>query len=142
MCLYTKSRIFYIAKKDIICYKVCIKEDNINYSLYRKYPYNLDTIVKSKISITEATCNQYNYYIEKGLHTFKYLKDARFFIEKIKKECYNLIGESVSDEVDKITILRCIIPKNSIYIEGLDIGDGLDIISYVSDKLLPVKEIK
>ena len=51
MCLYTKSRKFYIAKKDIICYKVCIKEDNINYSFYRNYPYNLDTIVKSKISI-------------------------------------------------------------------------------------------
>ena len=35
MCLHTKSRKFDIAKNDIICYKVCTKEDNINYSLYR-----------------------------------------------------------------------------------------------------------
>ncbi len=115
-----------------------MKEDNINYSLYRNYPYNLNTIMKSKINITESPSTQYNYYIEEGLHIFKYLKDAGYFIKKIKKECCNLCDINSI----KITILRSIIPKNSIHIEGLYIGGSLDVISYASDTLLPIKKIK
>ena len=136
MCLYTNNKQTYIAKKDMICYKICIKKDDIYYSFFRSYQYELNKIVSSKISIIEYTFSTYKYHVEEGLHSFQYLKDAEDYLKIIKRDHKHL--KSI-----KFIILKCIIPKDSVFIDGLYIeANGIIYKNYVSNTLLPIEEIK
>lgn len=140
MCLYTNDKQTYIAKKDMICYKICVKkcieEDDIYYSFFKAYHYKLNKIVRSKINIIEYTFNTYKYHVEEGLHSFRCLKDTRNYLKIIKRDHKYLKNF-------KFIILKCIIPKDSVFIDGLYIEeDGIIYKNYVSNTLSPIEEIK
>ena len=132
MCLYIRNKQTYIAKKDMICYKICIEIDDTYYSFFRHYKYTLNKVANSEISIIESSCSPSGYYAEEGLHTFKYLKDTRDFIGEIKRENNNITNV-------EFIILKCIIPKDSTFIDGIFTGaSDKTYTSYVSNRLKPI----
>jgi len=136
MCLYSTTKRFKIADRDITCYKVLSIPDTyfegVNDSLATPYTNTIVTkdiwqgktflVSDGKIESKkiEEGCFNGLYEITKGvIHTFKYRFDA------IK----NLSEESI--------LFECSIPKGTKYIEG---GDGYNS-CYVSEKIKFIKKL-
>lgn len=121
MCLIVNKVIPFIAKKDIICYKIYVKKEG-----YLSSPYFGHT--PSVRNFTELEPNpissDHKYIINKGFHSFKHLKDA-----KRDTQFYPFLYTNN-------IIYKCIIPKGSKYYRGFFSGS----IAYCSEsiKLLEV----
>lgn len=113
-----------IAKKDIVCYKVC------------------KLIFKNKKSIYQSICQQFNY--ELGYHYYQTDKKFRYgygygggyIAVFVGLHSYTQLNKAKSNSLKKIhKIIECVIPKDSEYFVGVD-ND------YVSDNLIFIKEVK
>ena len=108
MCLYQIRKIN--PEKNLICYKVCYRENNKYYSIYRNYEYKLKETIQidlEKPTIYKAKENQpdsFEVINEGALHTFVNFQDAIIvasYFKFLKKD---------------IVILECNIPIESKYI--------------------------
>ena len=102
MCLIADRNTPYIAKTDIVCYKVYVLNNNKYVSPYQ----NCDMPGINELVTTELQRSG-DFYIEKGFHSFACLKDA-----EVEAEWFgNVHGHEVC-------IAKCIIPKGSKYYWG------------------------
>lgn len=126
-----------IAENDIECYKIILKK---KHTFFPKY----FTLARhAEIQLGEEYTSEFEFgsetrfiprlghsvkkiTIEKGLHSFTNLRDAKSFCQT-----------EVSDESYKYYIVKCIIPKNSKYY----IGIFNDVEGYASDRIKYTKEI-
>ena len=110
MCMYIKNQDIkpLIAEEDITCYKVMIREDNGQLiSMVKDFPYELNKTYHSEIGLRNFTTLLKGYIIstvEEGFHSYKDIKNAT-----LDYVCY-LSGGTV--------MVKCIIPKGSIYYKG------------------------
>lgn len=116
-----------IAEKDIICYKEVIrtKDKNIYLSRFRKFKYEIGMHYYQTGTkfIYEVEMFYGRLNISRGIHSWVKNPISKKFKSQLKKF-----------HIDNYTILKCIIPKGSIYFKGI-FGD------YVSDNLIVVEEI-
>lgn len=126
MCLQLKPNYEKkIASEDIPVYKTlisCIYGENKGKMVtpYRKVVIEIGKTYKATIRV-----NKKYVQCEEGLHSFKYKKDA--------------LQDIMDNGYDVNYIVKCIIPKGSIYYIGMF---DHDLISYCSNKLTYVKIIK
>ena len=124
MCLYTGQEVAYVAKCDIICYKVLKYNKRVGFrSSIQNFPYDLDTTYKTDLlkvrfyngehSITDGF---HSYISMDGLSMYK-----RSWIHKLFKR------------YKKYTLVECIIPQGSQYYIGLD---GSYDLCYTSDTII------
>lgn len=128
MCLFPFKNKADIANKDIICYKVVTEIPNsisnecflsifcaFNYYVGREYIEPLFKVsVESKTSSLIPSVN-------KGFHSYMHLKDAVKIVKSYS------IGFSFLKE--KYIILKCVIPKGTLYYKGSShIEDPLNIL--------------
>lgn len=151
MCLYLTKRDSIVAQEDIVCYKVLIVEkisgvglDFRNYfrgpsfhteplkyrflAPFTHYEYRLGMILLTDENVTIQSNDwaTYPYSISEGVfHTFKKLEDAK---EVVKH------GKS-------FVIVKCIIPKGSIYYQGYFMPDTEWCENYGSQVLYVTNEI-
>lgn len=152
MCLYLTKCDSIVAQEDIVCYKVLIVEkksvvglDFRNYfrgpsfhteplkyrffAPFTHYEYRLGMILltEGNVTIQSNDCMTfYPYSISEGVfHTFKKLEDAK---EVVKH------GKS-------FVIVKCIIPKGSIYYQGYFMADKEWCENYGSQVLHVTNEI-
>lgn len=121
MCLITRNSIPIIAKKDIICYKIYLKKEGYLSSPYFGHIPSVQNFTELESNPTSFDCK---YFIYKGFHSFKHLKDA-----KRDTQFYPFLYTNN-------IIYKCIIPKGSKYYRGLFAGS----VSYCSESLI-LKEI-
>lgn len=123
-----------IATKNIICYKIFYKDDiiwkrrkflNITFgkkierafSLWRRFlyiPYNINPEINIDISYWSENSN---WFINEGYHSYKTINKVKNYI---KKTSY---------------IIKCIIPKNSIYYINKQ-GDIVSSNIIITDKII------
>lgn len=108
MCLFKKSRIPKIAIKDIVVYKVLnvYKHDGKKYyeTYVRDFPVNLNETVKGVFRIDSFLISLFSDIIEDGyIHSYTNLKRA-------KSECI----------IKNRCVVKCIIPKGTLYWEGYE----------------------
>jgi hypothetical protein len=101
----------FIAKEDITCYKVVNYREEKIVSEYKKFVYDIDKLYKLDEPLKEI-----NGQIEKGFHSYTKLRIA------------------VGDKTDYQIVIKCIIPKGSVYF----ISDYYE--EYVADAII-IKEI-
>jgi hypothetical protein len=138
MCLYTTNTKIRTAKKDIICYKILIKERKkwiSRKSTYRapffiNYTYRLKERYYLGKSLIHGFTEEYPYTVHKGFHSFVDIQDAK-----------RMLSEWCELQGGKITIVQCIIPKGAEYIKGTIAPSENSPASYVSDEIICVKEI-
>lgn len=120
MCLEIKeNQKSLIAKKDITCYKLVVVNNDGNLTtLFQKTSVILGNNYNSSIE-------RYYNTIEKGIHSFTKLKEAKEFLKIIK------------DETTRVRIVKCIIPKDSLYFNGM----FNNYKSMASNQILYTKEI-
>lgn len=115
MCLLSKTEKPYIAKEDMVVYKVTIKVWKTYYSFFRDFPYNLNASYE-ETEEGEIKKGEEFYHIGKGwIHSYQNTEVLSFF------KCCN--------------ILKCIVPKGTLYYVGTD-GD------ICSKRLIIVKEVR
>ena len=131
MCLITKDNDYKRAVKDTRCYKIVVKDCSCNCyeTPIQKYPLpsslkNYEQEDFDGASLYELYSKTLDrYFITKGvIHSFAKLKDARYL-----KSC-----EFCNTKYRKYEIWKCIIPKGTIYYEGI-INNGNH--GYASKKL-------
>lgn len=129
MCLtITENSIAQKAETDIICYKVALKQNNRLCSYFRNSTINIGELYKSDLYKDKFFTD----IIEIGLHSIIRLEDAVKFIKRSK---------------NKIVILKCVIPKDSLFYEGIFsyhfgyLDSSGSCKSYASDKLIYVQEM-
>jgi len=143
MCLYTTSKKVRIAKEDIICYKILVKErKNWIFRIFHKptyrapfynyYTYQLKKryyLFKSLVHVF-TTYPEHPYMFNEGFHSFVDIQDAK---RMLSESCYRY---------DKgWTIVQCIIPKGAKYVKGaIDLSENSPA-GYVSDEIICVKEV-
>lgn len=149
MCLYLTKRDSIVAQKDIVSYKVLIVENISVFGLdfrnrgqsfhtetlkhrffapFTNYEYYLDRILLAdeNVMIQSTDLITFPYSISEGVfHTFKKLDDAK---EVVK------YGKS-------FVVVKCIIPKGSIYYQGYCMSDKGLCESYGSQILHVTNEI-
>jgi len=120
MCL-TKVKGPFIAEKDIIVYKACIKISDQYYgSFQNNYNYKKCGVMKSRISFV-------NKNIEKGFHSVKHKATlSKLYCCKIYRHEY---------------LCEFIIPKGSIYYKGIFNYFDSPVISYVYNQIKFSKEL-
>jgi hypothetical protein len=139
MCLFIKQLCVQKAKKDITCFKVYVLDlhynKNLVYSFYQRVPVKLrwnnvivsDAFEKSRKDLVGSrkhiTTKLPGYGIEIGIHSFARSKDA---IKLIHDE-----GIYIRN-TDKFLVVKCIIPKGTLYWTGIFGGDK----SYASEKVI------
>lgn len=121
MCLITRNSIPIIAKKDIICYKIYLKKEGYLSSPYLGHIPSIQNFTELESNPTSFNCE---YFIYKGFHSFKHLKDAKLSVQ--------LFPVLYTDSV----IYKCIIPKGSKCYRGFFAGR----VSYCSESII-LKEI-
>lgn len=119
-----------VAEEDIKCFKiVAIDKDENIYSAVRKFPYQLNKIYTARGNFSEIYCSAYYYYHINGggFHSFVEVEDV---FESYK--CY----ESTDEE--KMIIVKCHIPKGSLYYIGESLGEEPNYVSQsiVIDKII------
>lgn len=122
MCLYTFQSTPKVAEEDIICYKVLTKDlKSPCYGLQ----YELGNLITSELK--NDFCDDGYNSIEEGLHTLKDLDNAKttsvFTCWRVQNAWINMHG------VNAPIIVKCIIPKGSLYYEGDK--------EFVSNQLIP-----
>ena len=142
MCLYTTNTKIRTAKKDIICYKIVIKErkkgifrifhkPTYRAPFYNYYTYHLKEryyLGKSLIHVF-TTYPIHPYKVDEGYHSFADIQDAK-----------RMLSEWSGARCSK-TIVQCIIPKGAEYVKGtIDLSENSPA-SYVSDEIICVKEV-
>lgn len=144
MCLYITNRGIQIAKEDIICYKILVKERKkwipriFHKSTYRApfnrhYTYQLKGLNDLRESLY-ISCPVYPEVspcgvVREGFHSFADIRDA----ERMLFEWDYIPG------VGKI--VQCIIPKGAEYIKGTIGLSQNSPANYVSNKIICVKEV-
>jgi len=130
--MLTKQILPVRAKKDIVCYKVLEKEKDFGYRTpYYKMVCHIGTTVQAlplttKLPIKSLRGNN-NVICEGFIHAFMFLEEAVFL------KC-NLRMEQGGDFV----VVKCIIPKGTLYYKGLNNGRNLQEICAKTMKLLEV----
>lgn len=111
MCLilskYKKnSTLFEVAKEDIICYKLLKASSNSLYTAYRGFPVE-GRYLKAK-DLPNIKCSGKGYYLEEGvIHSFASLGAAHLAILLSSFDFINIV------------VYECVIPKGTLYCEGL-----------------------
>lgn len=143
MCLYlTNIRKTRIAKEDIICYKILIKERKRGiFRIFRKstyrapfnthYTYQLKELndLGRSLTIGINTYPDNLPVVREGYHSFVDVQDAKH----MSSELYYIPGV--------MKIVQCIIPKGAEYIKGTISQSPTSPASYVSNKIICVKEV-
>lgn len=157
MCLIIESGIEkpLVAGQDIKCMKVVFKVfDSPEHFTYRPvYNYNPEfryMIGEEAVEKIQTVNGLFTIIVNSGLHSFNHefngWKRFAVWLEKAKrsedknKTCYYFSN----DKKVEIAVLECIIPKGSEYYEGQANcinRDKEEAGSYVSNRLLPVREI-
>lgn len=142
MCLYTTNTKIRTAKKDIICYKILIKERKKGiFRIFRKHTYRAPFYsyytyrLKKRHYLGESLIHVFTTYpvhpykVGVGFHSFVNIQDAK----RMLSEWYDNQGGR--------TIVQCIIPKGAEYVKGtIDLSENSPA-SYVSDEIICVKEV-
>ena len=120
MCLnIKKDQKPKIAKRNITVYKVVDKEDNELTTPWYFLVVEIGEEYSSKLIIQS---DSFNPIITEGLHSFADLEEA-----------------TADAEDDALVLIKCIIPKGSIYYKGIDCFNNQ---SYASNKLKYIKILK
>lgn len=142
MCLITTKNIPEIAQEDIVCYKYYIVEkkdgkEKLTSPYYGVSAPNLNKTVSTKLDrISSPTgfdiINDSAYYaVQKGFHSFKYLKHVIQDIETWKDIRTRI-------EYPNYKVFKCIIPKGTKYYEGI-FGE---VFSYCSKSIKLIELVK
>ena len=134
-----------IAEEDITCYKVMIRDDNGQLtSMIKNFPYELNKSYHSEIGLHKFKTPSKGYVIntaEKGFHSYKDIKNAT--------------SDYVYCDIEQGKVMvKCIIPKGSIYYKGYgtitkyfaecstmeDLEDSYACETYVCDSII-IKDI-
>ena len=143
MCLYlTNIRKTRIAKEDIICYKILIKErkrwisrifhkPTYRAPFYINHTYRLKELndLGRSLTVDISTINAYPAVVYEGYHSFVDIQDAK----RILKDWYETPGGQ--------TIVQCVIPKGAEYAKGTIDKSSTSPASYVSNQIICVKEV-
>jgi len=135
MCLITTYKTPKIAKRDIVCYKVCrdTKADDILLTPYQFAEMMLGEInIDTKDVFITPSHKSGHFNITSGVfHSFKKLKDAKTELSDWEKHYET-----------SCCIVRCIIPKGSEYFEGIFTQCLNDYESYGSKQIKLIEKIK
>ena len=127
MCLEVKKQRKLQAKTDKICYKhVILNKTTGLFTPYQLFPVNIGSTYTSEFSF------DVDGDIEKGLHSFKKIKDC---IADAKQEIKNLTNRLVENDY---LICKCLIPAGSSYY----CGKFCQADSFASDKIIYLEVIK
>jgi hypothetical protein len=121
MCLIKSSELKK-TETDIICYKIIDKIDGKYFTHYQRAEVEIGKTYHSILNRLDS-----QNIIHKGLHSFKNLEDAK-----------KLASFIVNKET---TIVKCIIPIDSMYSEGVFRTFDNVYTSYASDTLIYVKKL-
>lgn len=147
MCLYVNNKKVRVAKKDIVCYKIVIKERKkwiyriFHKPTYRAPFYNYYTYqLKKRYCLRNClnhhvftTYPEHQYTVSVGFHSFVDIQDAKRMLSRL----YDVYGNRGRRQ----TIVQCVIPKGAEYVKGtIDLSENSPA-SYVSDEIICVKEV-
>lgn len=100
------STLFEVAKEDIICYKLLKASSNSLYTAYRGFPVE-GRYLKAK-DLPNIKRSGKGYYLEEGvIHSFASLGAAHLAILLSSFDFINIV------------VYECVIPKGTLYCEGL-----------------------
>lgn len=123
MCLITEQLTSTTAREDIICYKVLRIQDNSLYAYYRNFEYEIGKLYRGPLvcSKTYSTSEGLYMNINEGFHSYSDIEYAK---------------ENYRDVLKSAVIVKCVIPKGTIFFEGeQNCGRG-----YASNQII-IKEI-
>lgn len=123
MCLKLlyENRDFFITEEDIICYKILINSEDGLMSLYYRYKYKLNKLVKSVMVRRQYSgMTSFPYMVKEGLHSF------------IRKEHALLMMKHILRDGINYKLTQAVIPKGSKVYKGNFGTYG----SYASDQLI------
>lgn len=136
MCLYTKN-VLQKAEKDIECYKVLKHYIGLEYSInifctpWTNTFVNINATFRAVGRDTLSTNDDKTFIYSEGfIHIFKSIKDAIYYME--------ILDKSKNNSNIKYEIYKCIIPKDTLYVEGKT-ASNRD--SYASKKIKFIEEI-
>lgn len=136
MCLYTDSKKVQVAKEDITCYKILIKERKkwiyriFHKSTYRAPFYKYHTYRLKELNDLGRSLIVYtDYEVHSGFHSFVNLQDA----ERMLSEWYDTQKGQI--------IVQCVIPKGAEYVKGTIDKSPTSPASYVSHQIICLREI-
>lgn len=105
MCLYTHQKSKFIAKDDIVCYKLLEKHAFYTVSIHQFFKY-------WRFKLYRTTFNIYKYSVinvcNEGFHSFQTIEAAVKYY--INNHCAFIKG--------KIRLYKCVIPKGAQYVKG------------------------
>ena len=136
MCLYTTDPKIHIAKENIICYKILIKERKkwiyriFHKSTYRAPFYMYHTYRLKELNDLGRSLIVYtDYEVHSGFHSFVDIQDAKCMLDKW------------SETQRGWTIVKCIIPKGAEFVKGTIYKSPISPASYVSHQIICLKEV-
>lgn len=146
MCLYTTSKKVQVAKKDMVCYKVMAEYSGDNgwwISPYQgmayKEGYTYELGEQLQLMDVSETLKElrYPYKVEEGFHSFTNSTDALSFRNALEARFSRLSVRQYT-----YVIVKCIIPKESAYVEGSYFDWGNNFSSFCSEKIVCEGKIK
>jgi hypothetical protein len=123
MCLITEQLTSTTAREDIICYKVLRIQDNNLYAYYRSFEYKIGKLYRGPLVWGKMYSTSEGLYmnINEGFHSYSDIEYAK---------------QNYRDVLESAVIVKCIIPKGTIFFEGeQNFGRG-----YASNQII-IKEI-
>ena len=137
-----------IAEKDIICYRIFEVEDIFAKKTPLTYPKSDSIICQIKNHIWYVGeenkvfhDKDINYYKVNGI--VKEFNDGWFYtIEDKNFAKYNLSKVNYFFEHKTLVVCKCIIPRGSKYVKGIEWYDFAQIETYASDKLTIIEILK
>ena len=131
MCLYTHQESTFIAKDDIVCYKLLEKHTFYTVSIHQFFKYWRFKLYQTMFEVNKYVgINTYN----KGFHSFQTIEAAvKYYINS---------NSAMSKR--KVRLYKCIIPKGAQYVKGdsyitspvLCVYQVDDSQQYCSDKII------
>lgn len=121
-----------VATRDIECFKICKLIDNKIYSFYKKFEYQLNTKYKEKLIFSQRIAEKLTgngqliyYEINEGFHSYSNKCKIEVSLESSIVRFINVVNitgnicnlnECISlNKYPNTILLKCIIPKDSIY---------------------------
>lgn len=137
MCLELKRYVIRKARRDITCYKICkLKGSNVIVSLLQNYHYNIGKEETACNFLVEDILFSKSIYTKNvGFHSYK---DKYCLMKYFNKHIYYHYRWYVNDADSTKCIVKCIIPKGSLYFKGKE-GERR---GYCSEKIIPIKITK